>query len=107
MKIIKDLEEEDRFALAVTAAVHLILIIFFLIYSFSTARSLRPSFINVQFGDFKEGTQTEFAEEQKPQVATNPNPSNIEPEKPQPEKPPVEEKVFASNETTKPVEAPE
>lgn len=108
MKALNNWQDEDKFGIAVTAAVHVALIVFFLIYTFSTAHSLRPSFINVQFGTFKAGTMTEFAEEKKQQVATNPNPSEIQPEQPKPEKPdPVEKKVSSTDETTKPVDAPD
>lgn len=108
MKALEQLKDEDKFGLGVTAVVHLVLIIFFLIYTFSLGHSIRPSYINVQFGAFKSGTQTEFSEKQHKKVATSPNPSNVEPEKPQPEKPePVEEKVVASKETTKPVDSPD
>lgn len=108
MKAISKWQDEDRFGVAVTAGVHVALIVFLLIYTFSTAHSLRPSYINVQFGAFKSGMMTEFAEKKKPQVATNPNPSEIEPEQPKPEKPePVEKKVSATEETTKPVDAPD
>src|SRR5699024_281665 len=41
-------------------------------------------------------------------VATNPNPSEVQPEEPKPEKPdPVEEQVSSTAETTKPVDAPD
>lgn len=108
MKAFAQLQDEDKFGITVTAGVHVILLIFFLIYTLSSARSLRPSFINVQFGAFKEGMQTEFAQKKEPQVATNPNPSEIQPEDPKPEKPdPVEKQVASSAEITKPVDAPD
>lgn len=108
MKAIEQLKDEDKFGLGVTAIVHLVLIIFFLIYTLSMGHSVRPSYINVQFGAFKSGTQTEFSKKEHKKVATSPNPSNVEPEKPQPKKPePVKEKVVASKETTKPVDSPD
>ncbi len=108
MKVLNQIQDEDRFGLMVTAGIHAVLIVFFLLYTFSTGQSIRPSYINVEFGAFKSGMMTEFAEKTNKQVATNPNPSDVQPEKPQPDKPePVEKQTTASNETTKPVDAPD
>jgi TonB family protein len=102
------LDNEDRFALMVTGGVHLLLVIIFLLYSFSIQNEVRPSYIEVEFGEFRSGSPTEFAEEQTEQVATTQNPSETEPEEPEPEQPdPVEEKQATSEEQTKPVDAPE
>lgn len=101
-------KEEDRFALAVTGGVHVVLIIVFLLYSFSIEANVRPSFIEVEFGEFKTGTPAQYAEEQAEQVATRPNPADTKPENPEPEEPePVEEQQQSTEETTKPVDAPD
>lgn len=108
MKALEQLQDEDKFGLVVTTAVHAVLLVFFLIYTFSLGHSLRPSFVNVQFGTFKTGTQTEFSKKVNKQVATHPNPSNVEPQNPEPKKPkPVEKHVTPSKKTTKPVDSPE
>jgi TonB family protein len=102
------LKNEDRFALAVTGGMHVVLVIFFVLYTFSIDTNVRPSFIEVEFGEFQSGTPAQFAQQQAEQVATRPNPSETKPENPEPEKPdPVEEQQQATNETTKPVDAPE
>lgn len=100
--------EEDRFALAVTGGIHVALVIVFLLYTFSIESNVRPSFIEVEFGEFQTGTPAEYAEQQAEQVATRPNPSETEPENPEPEEPePVEEQQESTEETTKPVDAPD
>jgi TonB family protein len=100
--------EEDRFALAVTGGVHVALVIVFLLYTFSIESNVRPSFIEVEFGEFQTGTPAEYAEQQAEQVATRPNPSETKPENPEPEEPePVEEQQESTEETTKPVDAPD
>ncbi|NGP87270.1 energy transducer TonB family protein [Fodinibius halophilus] len=101
-------KEEDQFALTVTGGVHIALIAFFLLYTFSIEANVRPSFIEVEFGEFQSGTPTQQAEQKAEQVETRPNPSETEPEEPEPEKPdPVEEQKSTTKETTKPVDVPD
>ena len=69
------LKNEDRFALAITGGVHVVLFVIFLLYTFSINSNVRPSFIEVEFGEFRSGTPTEYAEEKAEQVATRPDPS--------------------------------
>lgn len=108
MTTFDNLKEEDRFALAVAGGFHVVLIIFFILYSFSLNQQVRPSFIEVEFGEFSSGTLAEFSQEQAEQVATRPDPSEVEPENPQPEPPQPEEQPEATvEETTKPVDAPD
>ena len=108
MDLFDKIDEEDRFALMVTAGIHVVLAIIFILYTFSINQNARPSFIEVEFGEFKAGTIAEQAEVKNKQVATRPNPSEIEPEEPQPEKPdPVEKQQETTQETVKPVDAPE
>lgn len=103
-----ELSEETRFALIVTGGVHLVLLAVFLLYTFTIEQNVRPSFIEVEFGEFRSGTATEYAEEQNQQVATRPDPSEVEPEEPQPEEPvPVQEQQTTTEETAKPVDAPD
>jgi len=103
-----DLKEEDQFGLMITGGLHLAMIIFFLLYSFSLEQERRPSFIEVEFGEFKSGTVAEKAEVKNEEVATRPDPSEVKPEEPQPDKPdPVEKQQETKEETTKPVDAPE
>lgn len=103
-----NLNKEDRFALMVTGGIHLVLLVIFILYTFTMDQTVRPSFIEVEFGEFRSGTAAQYAEEQSPEVATRPNPSETEPEDPQPEKPvPVEEQQTTSEETSKPVDAPD
>ncbi|WP_372634171.1 TonB family protein [Fodinibius sp.] len=98
-------KEEDRFALLVTGGVHVVLVIIFLLYSFTIQTKARPSFIEVQFGEFQSGSPAEFAEQQNEEVATRPDPSETEPENPDPETPdPAEEQQETTEETAKQVD---
>lgn len=84
------------------------LLVVFLLYTFSIDTNVRPSFIEVEFGEFKSGTPAEYAEKKADKVATRPNPSETEPENPEPKKPdPVEEQQSTTKETTKPVDVPD
>ncbi len=67
-----DLNNEDRFALAITGGVHVVLFVIFVLYTFSIEANVRPSFIEVEFGEFQTGTPAEYAEEQAEEVATRP-----------------------------------
>ncbi|MDZ7659854.1 energy transducer TonB family protein [Fodinibius sp.] len=88
--------------------VHVALVIVFLLYTFSIESNVRPSYIEVEFGEFQTGTPAEYAEQQAEQVATRPNPSETKPDNPEPEEPkPVEEQQESTEETTKPVDAPD
>lgn len=105
---VPSLNNEDRFALAVTGGVHAVLFVIFLLYTFSIDANVRPSFIEVEFGEFQTGTPTQQAEQKSEKVATRPNPAETEPENPEPEKPdPVKEQQKTTEETTKPVDAPD
>lgn len=102
------LDSEDRFALSVTGVVHLVLLIFFLIYTFSVESDIRPSFIEVEFGEFQTGKPAEYAKQKAEKVETRPQPSETQPEKPEPEQPEkVEKQQTTTKETTKPVDVPE
>ncbi|MBN2732531.1 MAG: energy transducer TonB [Balneolaceae bacterium] len=108
MNTLEKLDNEDRFALYISGGVHLALIAFFILYSFTINPNVRPSFIEVEFGEYKSGTMAEFSEQTNEEVATSPNPSEVEPEDPQPDQPePVEEQVATTAETTKPVDVPD
>lgn len=103
-----NINNEDRFGLTITGVVHLVMLIFFLIYTFSIESNYRPSFIEVEFGEFQSGTPAEYAEQKAEQVETRPQPSETEPEKPEPEQPEeVEEQKTTTKETTKPVDVPD
>lgn len=103
-----NIKEEDQFGMMITGGIHVVLVVFFLLYSFSINQNARPSFIEVEFGEFRTGTLAEQAEVKNEEVATSPDPSEVEPEEPQTEKPtPVEEQESTTKETTKPVDAPD
>lgn len=105
---IPTLNSEDRFALSVTGGLHLVMIVFFLLYTFSLDTTVRPSFIEVEFGEFQSGTPAQYAEEQAEQVETRPDPAQVQPDEPEPEEPdPVEKEQKTTEETTKPVDVPD
>lgn len=102
------IKDEDQFAWMISGAIHIALLVIFLLYTFSIETNVRPSFIEVEFGEFQTGTPAKKAEKKVDKVATRPDPSETKPEKPEPEKPdPIEEQKATTEETTKPVDVPD
>ncbi|MDZ7755006.1 energy transducer TonB [Rhodohalobacter sp.] len=101
-------DKEDRFGLAVTGAIHLVLFIIAILYTINMDYDNRPAYIEVTLGEFQSGTIAEQAEVQEEEVATRPNPAEEEPEDPDPEIiDPVETPQQPEEEVAKPVELPE
>ena len=100
--------EDDRFALKVTLGVNAILLIFSLIYTFDMNANVRPSYIEVEFGEFRTGQLAEYSEVQNEEVAQRPNPSEVEPDEPVEEvtEPEVTPQT-TTEEDTKPVDLPD
>jgi TonB family protein len=100
-------DEEDRFGLTVTAAIHLVLLIIALLYTIDSSMN-RAAFMEVTLGEFRSGTLAQQSEVQNEQVATRPNPSEVEPEEVDPEiTEPVETPQNPVEETSKPVDLPD
>ena len=100
-------DEEDRFGLAITAAIHLVLLIIALLYTIESNMN-RAAFMEVTLGEFRSGTLAQQSEVQNEQVATRPNPSEVEPEEVDPEiTEPVETPQNPVEETSKPVDLPD
>jgi TonB family protein len=105
---VPSLSDNDRFALIVSAGIHVVMMLVFLLYTFSIEMNVRPSFIEVEFGEFKTGAPAEFSEQQNEEIATRPDPAEVEPEEPAPEEPePVEQQQTTTPETAKPVDVPD
>ncbi|PKD43384.1 energy transducer TonB family protein [Rhodohalobacter barkolensis] len=101
-------DREDRFGLAVTGAIHLVLLIIAILYNINMDHDNRPAYMEVTLGEFRSGTVAEQAEVQEEDVATRPNPAETEPEDPDPEiTEPVETPQQPEEEIAKPVELPE
>ncbi len=102
------IDEENRFGVGITAAIHLVILLIALLYTIDMRTENRPAFMEVTLGEFRSGTVAEQAETQQEQVATRPNPAETEPEDPDPEVvEPVETPENPVEETTKPVELPD
>lgn len=100
--------EDDRRALYVTVGLHAILLIFSLLYTLEMNSNVRPSYIEVEFGEFKTGQLAEYSEVKNEQVAQRPNPSEIEPDEPAEEIPePDVTPQTPTEEETKPVDLPD
>lgn len=100
--------KDDSRALTITLVINIGLLIFSLLYTLDSSRNFRPSFIEVEFGEFQSGTLAEFSEVTNEEVATRPNPSEVEADEPQEEAPQPEEIVEQNNEEdTKPVDLPD
>lgn len=102
------MDHEDRFGLAITGAIHIVLLIIALLYTVHFNVMDRATFMEVTLGEFRSGTVAERAEVRREQVATRPNPAETQPEEPDPEiTQPVETPQNVVEETTKPVNLPE
>lgn len=102
------IDEEDRFGWSITGALHLILLIFAIIYNINFDVDNRPAYMEVTLGEFRSGTIAQQAEQQEEEVATRPNPAEEEPEDPDPEiTQPTETPQQPEEEATKPVELTE
>lgn len=100
-------DEEDRFGIAITAAIHIVILIIALLYTIQP-NMRRAAFMEVTLGEFRSGTQAQQSDIQNEQVATRPNPSEVEPEEVDPEiTEPVETPQNPVEETTKPVDLPD
>lgn len=97
--------DTERNALYISIGINAAILIFSLLYTLDMNNNARPSYIEVEFGEYQTGQLTEFSEVQNEQVSQRPNPSEIEPEEPveeapEPEVTPQEE----IEEETKPVD---
>lgn len=100
--------KDDSIALTVTLSLNILLLLFSLWYTIDMNRNLRPSFIEVEFGEFKSGQLTEFSKVKNEQVAQRPNPSDVEPEQPREDAPePEEPPKQPTEENTKQVDLPD
>lgn len=104
----KHIETEDSFGWSITGILHLILLIFAILYHVNFNVDHRPAYMEVTLGEFESGTVAQHAEEQADDVATRPNPAEEEPDDPDPEIiQPVETPQQPEEEATKPVDLPE
>lgn len=102
-----NIDDEDRFGLAITAAIHIVILIIAILYTIQPNMN-RAAFMEVTLGEFRSGTLAQQSEVQNEQVATRPNPSEVEPEEADPEiTQPVETPQNPVEETTKPVDLPD
>lgn len=102
------IDEEDRFGWGITGALHLVLLIFAIIYNINFDVDNRPAYMEVTLGEFRSGTIAQQAEQQEEEVATRPNPAEEEPDDPDPEiTQPTETPQQPEEEATKPVDLTE
>ncbi|HYW35732.1 MAG TPA: TonB family protein [Balneolaceae bacterium] len=107
MASIKNLKDEDRLGIYISAGIHLALILFFIFYTFSTQKNIRPSYMEVEVGTFKTGTQAQHAQKMHKKVAKSPAPSKTQPKHPHQNQPtPKKAQKTTTNKTSKKVNAP-
>lgn len=100
--------KDDSRALTATLGIATVLVLFSLWYTIDMGRNLRPSFIEVEFGEYQTGKLAQFSELQNEEVASRPNPSETETEEPVEEAPePEEAPQTPAEENTKPVDLPD
>ncbi|MEX0928999.1 MAG: energy transducer TonB [Balneolales bacterium] len=106
--IIPEIKDEERFGLGVTFGAHLVVFLFALFIYTQPPSQERTAFIDITLGEFSDGTQAEFSREENTEVATSPEPSEVETEEPTPEQTEVaEEAQPEAEELTKDVELSE
>lgn len=97
--------DDDRLALYVTLGLNTAILIFSLWFTLDMNSNVRPSYIEVEFGEFKTGQLAEFSEVKNEEVAQRPDPSETEPEEPVEEAPqPEKTPQTTTEEDTKPVD---
>lgn len=102
------IDDEDRFGWSITGGLHLVILLFAILYNISFDVENRPAYMEVTLGEFRSGTLAQQADEQNEEVATRPNPAEEEPEDPDPEiTQPTETPQQPEEEATKPVELTE
>lgn len=101
-------DKNEKFGLTITLSVNIVMLLFFLFYTLDNSKNLRPSYIEVEFGEFKTGTLAQFSEVRNEEVAKRPNPSEVTPDKPKEEIPePEETPTKPVQEEVKPVDLPD
>lgn len=104
----KYLDDDDRFGASVTAAIHIVILIIALLYTIDFNTDQRSAFIEVTLGEFRSGTLAERAPVQRQEVATRPNPAEVEPNDPDPDiVQPIETPQNPVEEIAKPVDLPD
>lgn len=102
------IKDENRFGAAITGILHLLLLIIALLYHIHMDVDTRPAYIEVTLGEYQTGALAEYAEQQPEEVATRPDPAEVEPDEPDPEVPEPEEiPEQVTDETAKPVDLSE
>lgn len=100
--------KDDTLALSVTLGINIALLVFSLLFTINPDKNIRPTYIEVEFGEFSSGKLTEFSQQKNEEVAQRPNPSEVEPENPVEEVPEPEERPqTTAEENTKPVDLPD
>ena len=79
--------DTDRKALYISLGINAAILIFSLLYTLDMNNNTRPSYIEVEFGEYQTGQLAEFSEVQNEQVAQRPDPSETHPEEPVEEAP--------------------
>ncbi len=106
--MLKDFTENDRTALYITFGINTVFLLFSLWFTLDMNQNVRPSYIEVEFGEFKTGQLAEYSEVKNEQVAQRPNPSETEPEEPVEEAPePEVTPQETTEEQTKAVDLPD
>ncbi len=99
--------KDEGVALTTTLSISIVLLLFSLWYTLDMGHGYRPSFIEIEFGEFNAGTLAQYSEVKNDEVATRPNPAQQTPDKPVEEVPEPEETPKQEiDEAVKPVDLP-
>jgi len=103
----RDITKEEQFGLGISAVIHIVLLVLFLLWVNTPEEQERFAFIEVTLGEFRDGAPAQQAERRVPEVATRPQPRPQPVQQPQPDPEPQPQPPVRQQEVAKPVQAPE
>ena len=77
--------KEEQIGYAATLVAHIVLLVMALLLYTSSTEQPRTALMEITLGEFSDGTMAEFSREERQEVATDPNPSEVETDAPTPE----------------------
>lgn len=101
--------EEERFGLIIALIAHIIVLVGAYLWYTEPDQPQRRAFIEVSLGEISDGSMADFSRQDAEEVATSPDPADVEPEEPveEPQEVVEEQQEQVEDEPTRDVELPE
>ncbi len=101
--------QEERFGLIIALIAHIIVLVGAYLWYTESDPPERRAFIEVSLGEISDGAMADFSREEAEEVATSPDPADVEPEEPveEPQEVVEEQQEQVEDEPTRDVELPE